>query len=387
MKVGFVARWNPLDKKAWSGISFYSYQQIKKYAEVEIFNFKLPGYLRERLTTQKSINRRFFKKQTAVEFLKAYSKYFSKQLQRELKKRPVDVLFVTASSQLIAYIKTDIPIIYMTDATFQQLQGYYPSFSNLARYNIKEGIELDKRAFHNATHCMLASDWNRNSAIQDYGIEDNKISVVPCGANLDIIPSASEINCNAQVRCNLLFLGVEWDRKGGDIALETVRNLKQKGINATLHIVGCVPPHDITGDEGVIVIPFLDKNNEDEFKKLNQLFLQIDFLLLPTRAECAGIVFCEASAYGIPSITTDTGGVTSYVLNGINGYTLPYDANAIDYADKIISIFKNPAEMQRMRIATRQRFEEVLNWEVWGFSFQSIIKQIFSDARNPRTHF
>lgn len=33
-------------------------------------------------------------------------------------------------------------------------------------------------------------------------------------------------------------------------------------------------------------------------------------LLLPTRAECAGIVFNEASAYGVPILLTDTGGVS-----------------------------------------------------------------------------
>jgi len=94
MKVGFAARWNPLDKRSWSGTSYYSYHQIKKYYEVEIFHFKWPWYLREWLTTQKSLNRRFFKKQTADEFLKYYAKYFSKQLEKKLKKRLVDVLFV-----------------------------------------------------------------------------------------------------------------------------------------------------------------------------------------------------------------------------------------------------------------------------------------------------
>lgn len=46
----------------------------------------------------------------------------------------------------------------------------------------------------------------------------------------------------------------------------------------------------------------------------------MNFLLLPTIAECAGIVFAEASGYGIPSITYDTGGVGTYVIDGINGF-------------------------------------------------------------------
>ena len=193
MKVGFAARWSPLDKKSWSGTSYYTYQQIKKHNEVEIFHYKWPWHVREWLTMQKSMNKKIFKKYFC-RVSKSYAKYFSRQLQKDLQKRPVDVLFVSASSQLIAYLKTDIPIIYMTDATFKQLQGYYPYFSNLAEYNIRQGVELDKRAFVKASHCMLASVWNKNSAINDYGIDPGKISVVPCGANLDFIPVHVELN-------------------------------------------------------------------------------------------------------------------------------------------------------------------------------------------------
>lgn len=376
MKIGFAARWNPLDKKSWSGTSYYTYQQLKKYGDVEIFQYKLPKLLQEWLTTQKSINRRWFKKQTAVEFLNIYAKYFSKQLTKDLKKRPVDVLFVSASSQMLAYVETSIPIIYMTDATFQQLQGYYPSFSNLTSYNIRQGIELDKKAFEKASHCMLASEWNKNSASNDYGIDAAKISVIPCGANLDSIPSSNDLKQGGSENCNLLFLGVEWERKGGNIALETFYALKQKGLKPQLHIIGCVPPHDVNGEDGITVIPFLDKKKEDDFKRLHEIFLQTDFLLLPTRAECAGVVFSEASAYGIPSITTDTGGVTTYVKDGVNGFALPLQAGGELYAEKIAHLLSDKWAGQNLKLSSRRYYEEKLNWELWGKQFNEIASQL-----------
>ncbi|WP_270350498.1 glycosyltransferase [Ligilactobacillus salivarius] len=58
-------------------------------------------------------------------------------------------------------------------------------------------------------------------------------------------------------------------------------------------------------------------------------------MLLPTRAECAGIVFNEASAFGVPSLSVDTGGVADYVKNNINGYRMPLSANGEDFALKI----------------------------------------------------
>ncbi|HET9055589.1 MAG TPA: glycosyltransferase family 4 protein [Chitinophagaceae bacterium] len=377
MKVGFVARWNPLDKKSWSGTSYYTYKQIEKYYETEIFQFKWSWLLREWLTTQKSLNRKIFKKQTSVEYLKSYALYFSKKLDRALTKRPVDLLFVSASPQLIAYAKTTIPVIYMTDATFKQIQGYYPYFSNLMNYNIKAGIELDMQAFCKASHCMLASEWNKQAAIKDYKIDENKISVTPLGANMDFIPTVDILNNNYELsKCNLLFLGVEWDRKGGDIVLEAYQMLKQKNKELRLYIIGCVPPVDVSYDKSITVIPFLDKNKKEDLDQLHKIFMQTDLLFLPTRAECAGVVFSEASAHGVPSITTDTGGVTTYVKNNINGFALPFTAKAADYAEKIESLISDNKKMQELKKSSRKYYEEKLNWDSWGEDFYLIAQKL-----------
>jgi glycosyltransferase involved in cell wall biosynthesis len=384
MKIGYAARYDPNDKKTWSGTSYFTLQQIKRYGETEIFQYKLPKLLQEWLTTQKSINRRWFGKNSAVEFMRAYAKYFSRQLTKDLVKRPVDILFVSASPQLIAYAETTIPVIYMTDATFHQLQGYYPNFSNLAEYNIRQGIELDKLAFKKAAHCMLASEWNRDSAVNDYGTEAGKISVVPCGANFDRVPASAPINPEEGKTCNLLFLGVEWERKGGDIALDTYRKLKKDGIQARLHIIGCVPPEDQLLDSDITVTPFLDKNKVEDFQKMHRVFLQTDFLLLPTRAECAGVVFSEASAYGIPSVTTDTGGVATYIRNGINGFALPFAAKGEDYAEQIKEVLADPVRLENLRRSSRTRYETALSWDLWGNRFNSIAENCLQQKRPPK---
>lgn len=373
MKIGFASRYDPRDKRTWSGIGYYTLQQLQQCGSVEIFQYPLPKWLQEWHTTQKSINRRWFKKNTATEFLTSYAKYFSRKLTADLKKRPVDVLFVMASSQMIAYVKTDIPIIYMTDATFQQLQGYYHTFNKLVPYNIRQGIASDKRAFEKATHCMLTSQWCATSAIQDYQIPSEKISIVHMGANLDLIPKRAELNFEPVAgRCRILFLAVEWERKGGEIVLETFRQLKNKAVPVQLEIIGCVPPHDLSADKDIHIIPFINKNNPEEFKRLHQILLQTDFLLLPTRAECAGIVFNEAAAYGIPVITTETGGVCDYVHNEINGFALPLSAAGNDYASLIEFLFSNPEMSKKLKIGSRRNFETEMNWDQWGSRFREI---------------
>jgi glycosyltransferase involved in cell wall biosynthesis len=374
MKVGFAGRWDPLDRSAWSGTYFHSYHAIKKYYEVEAFHYKWPWHVRERLILHKQLQKLSGKK-AAVEFLTGYAKYFSKQLGKELLKRKVDLMFVPSAPQLIAYCKTDIPIIYMTDATFFQLQGYYPFFSEIAAYNINQGITMDKVVFEKAAHCIVASEWTKHSAINDYHVDANKITVAPLGANLDHIPALNEIKKEKNRICKLLFIGVEWERKGGQIALDTFYALKQKDVPVQFTIIGCVPPVAIS-DSDVTIIPFIDKHKEEA--RLYDIIRNSDFLLLPTRAECAGVVFCEASAFGVPSITTDTGGVSTYVQDGINGFTLPLSAAASEYAAKIQELFTDDGVYKQLSISSRKKHEADLNWDSWGRSFNTIAEKILN---------
>ena len=376
MKAGFAGRWSPLEKNSWSGTYYYSYHAIKKYFEVEAFQYKWPWYVRESLIFHKQLQKLKGRK-VAVEFLKGYAKWFSKQLEKDLISKKLDVLFVPAAPQLVAYCKTSVPIIFMTDATFCQIQGYYNSFDNLAPYNIREGIELDKKAFENAAHCMLASNWTKQSAMKDYYIPENKITVVPLGANLDSIPDKSELKNEKNKTCKLLFLAVEWERKGGQIALETFYTLQRNGIPVQLTIIGCTPPVAITGNN-ITVIPFINKHKQEEAAQLYHIIRNSDFLLLPTRAECAGVVFCEASAFGIPSITTDTGGGTTYVEDGVNGFALPVTAGAEDYANKIQELFTNDEIYNQLSVSCRKKYEDELNWDSWGKSFYNIAEQLLN---------
>jgi glycosyltransferase involved in cell wall biosynthesis len=129
------------------------------------------------------------------------------------------------------------------------------------------------------------------------------------------------------------------------------------------------------------VIPFLDKNKKEDFLQLHHIFLQTDLLLLPTRAECAGVVFSEASAYAIPSITTDTGGVTTYVKDGINGFALPMQAGADAYAKRIRQLITNQQDMKNLKSSCRKYYDENLNWDLWGRQFQQIAERLVKEKR------
>ena len=85
-------------------------------------------------------------------------------------------------------------------------------------------------------------------------------------------------------------------------------------------------------------IGYLDKNNPEEYKKYIYLYQECNAFILPTRAECAGLVFAEANAFGMPIFATKT---ATYVRNGENGYTLLVSAQGIDFGKCIEKVYRN----------------------------------------------
>jgi glycosyltransferase involved in cell wall biosynthesis len=130
-------------------------------------------------------------------------------------------------------------------------------------------------------------------------------------------------------------------------------------------ICGCSPPQPVTQD-GLTIIPYLDKNDREQRNRLDQLYRDADFFLLPTRADCYGIVFCEAAAHGVPSIAPATGGVPCAIRDGETGILLPPDATTADYATVISETFANPGRLARLRQSSRDAFDARLNWRAWS---------------------
>lgn len=192
------------------------------------------------------------------------------------------------------------------------------------------------------------------------------------GANLDDPPDKPYLNKNIGSRVNLLFLGVGWERKGGDIALAGLKVLLERKHNVALVVCGCTPP---VSHPGMKVIPFLNKNIESDRITFHKVLSESHILFLPTRADCFGIVFCEAAAYGLPVVTTNIGGVGSLIEHNKTGFLLAEDSSPADYADCIEQLINNPDMYRKLSIHAREKFERELNWDVWGKQMGKILKE------------
>ncbi len=316
---------------------------------------------------------------------------YAKVAERRLAAQSYDVIIAPSGGTEIAFLETDIPIVLIEDANFALLHDYYIEYSNLLKRSAFETNALEELAIRKASLVIHPSEWAARSTIEHYHTDNKKVHAVPFGANLEFPPSREVVAARRRTdRCRLLFLGVDWQRKGGEIAFEALLRLEELGVQAELIVVGCTPPKEFT-HESLTVIPYLNKSDEKQRQQLEDLFKTSDFLFLPTRSECYGMVFCEASAYGLPVISTNTGGVSGAVREGENGFLLPPIAGGAEYAELIARVYKDEEGYAALVKTSREAFEARLNWDSWGLTVKKLMYEMLGrvpfSTRNPSSKF
>jgi glycosyltransferase involved in cell wall biosynthesis len=85
---------------------------------------------------------------------------------------------------------------------------------------------------------------------------------------------------------------------------------------------------------------------------------------MPTRYEAFGHVYAEASSFGLPSLATNTGGVSSVVRDEVNGKLFDYNTPIEEYAKYIITTFDNKELYDNLCINSFLEYKRRLNWDI-----------------------
>lgn len=376
-KIAFLTSIDPLDKRSWSGIFYQMARSLQRHCGDVTYigplsekRKELPLFSQVKVWLKK-FARRYFVYDYHIRVAKNRAAVANSRFAQEQH----DVIVAPASLIQVAFLELerDIPVVVVEDGTFALLLNYYPQYSSLFAHSVRQMHAITKLGIGKASALIYSSRWAAQSAINDYHASPQRVYVVPMGANFNDPPDREIIRRKRKsVICKLLFVGVDWLRKGGEIAFETLLALHQMGVPAELVVCGCVPPACFT-HPAMKVFPYLDKNDPVQYDKMVHLYLDASFLLLPTRNECFGIVFCEANAFGLPAITTQTGGVPEVVRNGENGFVLPLEARGDAYARLIASIYSDEARYAQLVLSSRAAYDERLNWDAWGIAVNNIM--------------
>lgn len=270
----------------------------------------------------------------------------------------------------VAYIETDLPLVVWTDCTFATLLNYYAKFSNLSKRSIRDGHEADRRGLNRADLLLFSCQWAADSAVRDYGCDPKKIHIVSLGANVPDTRTPQDIHAFVDRRsgetCRLFLAGVDWDRKGGDTAVAVVEELQRAGVKVELLVAGCAPPEGTKLPEYVKLLGFISKATPEGVARLEELFSTSHFFIMPTRADCTPIVYCEAASYGLPVLSTRTGGIASVITDGKNGFTFDPKASPVEYAHAIRRCMGDPAAYRALALSSFDEYKQRLNWTTSG---------------------
>lgn len=380
MKIVVASLGDPKKMSTWSGIPAHIINALEKNSH-EVIPITLvpptdPWYYTWVRRVFWHLQKRWFLASVERNYLKG----IAKQLDYKIATVNPNVVLVI-HGELLAYTSFLQPAYIIHDTTFFTLVNYYPAYTNLTSRSVKIGNKMYKQALERATGAIFSSNWASHSAVKDYHISQSKVFTIPFGANLIQVPKSQDVkdwiikrSCGEM--CNLLFLGIDWERKGGPDSLRFVAELNRLGLKSQLTIVGCLPHVPSEMEQYVNVIGYLNKDIPSEATQLETVLKESQALLLPSLFECYGCVYCEANAYGLPALGRYTGGVPEIIKDGINGLLLMNGETPESFAVRWAAYWTNPQAYHVLSIQSRKEFDEKLNYEAFIYKLEAIIENV-----------
>lgn len=228
--------------------------------------------------------------------------------------------------------------------------------AHLSDRQIAAAMDVQRRVLRGAHHIFAWTQWVRRSYIEDYGIPPQKVTVVYTGANMRF-PADLKATRNPH---QILFVGIDWERKGGPQLVEGFRLLRRRLPDAELVIVGCRPDVDCSG---VRVVGFLKPGDAADERRLAKLYLESSCFALMSDFEPLGIVMIEAFNAALPVVAYDSGSRAEIIRNGESGLLCP-DREPQTIADALFEVLSDRTLHSAMAQEAKRLASSVFTWEI-----------------------
>jgi len=233
---------------------------------------------------------------------------------------------------------------------------------------------ITRKVYMDAFHLLPWSAVVKESFIKDYGIPEDRITVLPPGINLKRWQSTDrEADYAAAPGKPFTVLHVGWDlhRKGGDLLITLASEPEFR--DAEFHFVTSSEVKDAPPNV------FVHKDLKPNGEPLRQLYQQADVFALPTRADTFSMVALEAMASGLPVIISSVGGISDIVVEGETGYLIkPEDITTL--RERLRLLRSDRALRLRLGTHGRKRVEERFNLH----HHVEILMKLLTDASRSR---
>lgn len=277
-------------------------------------------------------------------------------LQSGLRHGPYDGLLIGAPAVIYSHRAALLrqPYFVAIDCTPKQLldMGHFYEKQASRLPGLEHYKERRRQQFYQDARLLFPwSRWAAESMIADYGADPTRVEVVSPGVDLERW-KMPERPLDDEIQ--LLFVGGNFVRKGGDLLLEWAHQTRRK--NWRLHLVTRDPVP--TTHPRIHVYNRLSPNDP----ALVALYRQAQLFVLPTRADCYSLAGIEALAAGLPILLSDVGGTTDIVRDGETGYLLPPgEKDAV--IERMEFLMSSPERLVTMGRAARRDAEQRFDGE------------------------
>jgi glycosyltransferase involved in cell wall biosynthesis len=241
---------------------------------------------------------------------------------------------------------------------------------------VESQLAWERRLYHQMDGIFVMSHWLATSFVQDFGVPESKVHVVGAGLNFTTLPSVPMRDFSRPV---FLFVGREFERKGGRYLLEAFARVRRSRPDARLVVVG--PPARGSAD-GVEWTGLLSRGDPVQARRLHEFFNTATINVLPSVFEPFGISLVEGMAHGLPCIAVDRCAMPEIVAHGETGLIARAE-DADSLANAMLELASDPALAARWGAAGRARCEERFTWHAVTGKIVDIIAQHSSNATPP----
>lgn len=244
------------------------------------------------------------------------------------------------------------PYVVYTDNTFWFSECYNPVWQPFTGKKREALMAFERTLYQHAAFMFPMSKWVGDSLVEYYGCAPER--VIPVGGGVNFV--AHSLKGRRYDRQIALFVGVDFELKGGHTILRAWEQVHRQLPDAQLWIVGPRRPYALT-TPGVRWIGRVGSR-----EKLADLYMQATVFVMPSRFEPWGLVFHEAMAHGLPCIGSNHCAMPEIIQEGVNGSLIPPDDHAA-LADTLIRYLGNPDLSER---TGKRAYRDVLLEHTWN---------------------
>jgi glycosyltransferase involved in cell wall biosynthesis len=275
---------------------------------------------------------------------------------------PFDLIFQIGATFQVPRIP-GIPLVMYCDSNIELARAGAASGHSEASALTAGEIEAIRRqeagVYAAADLIFTMSDLVRRSFIDDFDVPPEKLVTIHCAPNFDPEQVSAREPGDGQGAPTVLFVGRDFERKGGDLLVEALERVRTSVPEARLRIVGARPRGE--WPEWIEFTGYLDRDTAEGRAAMDRAYRTASVFCLPTRFEPFGTSFVEAMSYGLPCVGPDAWAVPEIIVDGETGLIVPPE-DAASLAEALIKVLTDSDRSARMGQAGRARVLENFTW-------------------------